>query len=296
MKKIKYYVLLITLSFILSGCSLFKRDSMENINIITTIYPLEYAINYLYGESSVVNSIYPDGINIDVYTLTEKQYKDNSNKDLFVYMGLSNDSTGLSNDSGIAVELLKRNKNLKLIDATYGMEYKVDISELWLNPSNLLMVLQNIKNGLAEFIDNTFIKEEINERYQKLKMILSEVDANLKTTIENATKKTIYTNSNALRFLEKYGLNVIVIDKELDIYEKNLALLNNAIEEEKIKYFFTLENSELDEEIKKLADTEKIKLEEFRNLKNITDEERNNKKDYVEIINENIELIKKEIY
>ena len=50
----------------LSGCSLFKRDSMENINIITTIYPLEYAINYLYGESSVVNSIYPDGINVDV--------------------------------------------------------------------------------------------------------------------------------------------------------------------------------------------------------------------------------------
>ncbi len=289
MKKIKYYVLLITLSFILSGCSLFKRDSMENINIITTIYPLEYAINYLYGESSVVNSIYPDGINIDVYTLTEKQYKDNSNKDLFVYMGLSK-------DSDIAVELINRNKNLKLIDATYGMEYKVDISELWLNPSNLLMVLQNIKNGLSEYIDNTFIKEEINERYQELKMILSEVDASLKTTIENATKKTIYTNSNALRFLEKYGLNVIVIDKELDLYEKNLALLNNAIEEEKIKYFFTLENIELDEEIKKLAVTEKIKLEEFRNLKNITDEERNNKKDYVEIINNNIELIKKEIY
>lgn len=289
MKKIKYYVLLITLSFMLSGCSLFKRDSMENINIITTIYPLEYAINYLYGESSVVNSIYPDGINVDVYTLTEKQYKDDSNKDLFVYMGLSN-------DSDIAVELINRNKNLKLIDATYGMEYKVDISELWLNPSNLLMVLQNIKNGLTEYIDNTFIKEEINERYQELKMILSEVDASLKTTIENANKKTIYTNSKALSFLEKYGLNVIVINKDIDLYEKNLALLNNAIEEEKIKYFFTLENSELDEEVKKLADTEKIKLEEFRNLKNITDEERNNKKDYVEIINSNIEAIKKEIY
>ena len=252
MKKIKYYVLLITLSFMLSGCSLFKRDSMENINIITTIYPLEYAINYLYGESSVVNSIYPDGINVDVYTLTEKQYKDDSNKDLFVYMGLSN-------DSDIAVELINRNKNLKLIDATYGMEYKVDISELWLNPSNLLMVLQNIKNGLTEYIDNTFIKEEINERYQELKMILSEVDASLKTTIENANKKTIYTNSKALSFLEKYGLNVIVINKDIDLYEKNLALLNNAIEEEKIKYFFTLENSELDEEVKKLADTEKIK-------------------------------------
>ena len=34
--------------FCLSGC--FKRDSMENINIYTTIYPIEYITNRLYGD------------------------------------------------------------------------------------------------------------------------------------------------------------------------------------------------------------------------------------------------------
>ena len=286
MKKIKYLFLLIIL---LTGCSLFKRDNMENINIITTIYPLEYALDYLYGESSIINSIYPDDTNTDTYTLTEKQYKDNSGKDLFVYMGLSK-------DSDIAVELINRNKKLKLIDATYGMEYKTDVSELWLNPSNLLMIVQNIKNGLDEYIDNTYIKIEINDRYQELKMILSEVDASLKTTIENASKKTIYSNDKSMRFLEKYGLTVIIVDENYELYEKNLQLLKNAINDNKVKNFYMVEDTSLSEELEELLKEKKINILEYRNLKNINDTERNNKKKYVDITNNNIDLLKKELY
>ena len=289
MKKIKYIILVILITIFMTGCTLFKRDNMENINIITTIYPLEYALNYLYGNSSIINSIYPDDTNTDTYTLTEKQYKDDSNKDLFVYMGLSK-------DSDIAVELINRNKALKLIDATYGMEYKTDVSELWLNPSNLLMIVQNIKNGLDEYIDNTYLKLEINEKYQELKMILSEVDASLKTTIENASKKTIYTNSKALSFLEKYGLTVIVINEDYELYEKNITLLKNAIEDKKVKYFYMIEDSTLPKEVQELVNSEKITSLEFRNLKNINDNERNNKKNYVDITNTNIDALKKEIY
>ena len=276
-RKIKYLMLISC--FLLTGCSLFKNDKMENINIITTIYPLEYVTNYLYGDSSVVNSIYPDDTNIDNYKLTDKQLKDNSNKDLFIYMGLAV-------DRDIAVELVNRNPNLKLINATFGMEYKKDISELWLNPSNLIMIMQNIKNGLDEYIDNTFLKQEIEQKYQELKMILSEVDANLKNTIENAKNKTIYTNSKSLLFLERYGLKVYVVHPEYELYEKNLALLSSALENEKVRYFFYIEDSKLEDNIQKLVDNNKIKAVEFRNLKN----------NYVNIMNTNIENLKKEIY
>ena len=288
MKRIKYILIILAL-FLLTGCDIFKRDNMENINNIITIYPLEYTTNFLYGNNSNVTSIYPDDINTDTYSLTEKQLKDNSKKDLFIYMGLSN-------DSDIAIELINRNKNLKLIDATYGMEYKKDISELWLNPSNLLMILQNIKNGLDEYIDNTYIKLEIDEKYNDIKMILSEIDANLKTTMENANKKTIYCNSNSFMFLEKYGINVIPVYKENDLYEKNLALLKDAIEKEEVKNFFVIEDSELTSDVKKLVDDKEIQTIDFRNLKNITDEERNAKITYEDIMENNIEKLKKELY
>lgn len=288
MKKIKFLIIVLVL-ISLTGCNLFKRDNMENINIITTIYPLEYATNYLYGNSSIINSIYPDDTNTDTYKLTEKQMKDNSSKDLFIYMGLSK-------DSDIAVELINQNKKLKLIDATFGMEYKQDISELWLNPSNLLMIIQNIKNGLDEYIDNTYIKLEIEEKYNELKLSLSELDANLKTAIENASKKIIYTNGKELLFLEKYGLKVIIVNENEELYEKNLALLKDDIENKKVTNFYRIEDSSLSKEVKELVDNEKIKELEFRNIKNITDEERNNKKSYVDITELNIENLKKEIY
>ena len=65
---------------------------MENIDIITTNYALEFVTRYLYGDNSLVTSIYPDGVDIDNYTFTEKQIKDYSKKDLFIYMGNTNDS------------------------------------------------------------------------------------------------------------------------------------------------------------------------------------------------------------
>lgn len=287
MKRIKILTLISVL--LLTGCTLFKRDNMENINIITSIYPLEYSVDYLYGNSSEIHSIYPDDTNTNEYELTDKQIKDNSKKDLFVYMGLTS-------DSDIAVKLINQNKNLKLIDATFGMEYKNDVSELWLNPSNLLMILQNIKNGLDEYIDNAYLKIEINDKYKELKLILSELDANFKSTIENAKKSIIYANSKSAMFLEKYGLTVIVVDEKHEQYEKNLALLKEAIENKKVTYFYRLEDTNLPKGVKELVSDGKIKELELRDLKNITDEERKSKDTYVNITEKNIENLKKELY
>ena len=198
---------IICLSFILlslTGCSLFKRDSMENINIITTNYSLEYVIRNLYGDYSLISSIYPDGVDINNYTFTDKQIKDYSKKDLFIYMGLTNDSKQ-------AVTFLNKNKNIKIIDATYGMQYKYREDELWLNPSNLLMISQNIKNGLGEYLTSTILKDKINTLYEEgLKVSLSSLDAEYKSSISNALSKTIVVNSDNLLYLEKYDLNVNV--------------------------------------------------------------------------------------
>src|SRR5574344_714239 len=130
MRKFKLIILILVL-LLTSGC--FKRDDMEDINIITTVYPLEYVLTKLYGDNSIINSIYPDGINIYDYEITSKQINDYSKKDLFVY-------NGLGNDKDIALTLLNKNPNILIIDANLGMETQYGLEELWLNPSNLLMI------------------------------------------------------------------------------------------------------------------------------------------------------------
>ena len=89
----KKLILILLIPLLFSGC--LKRDSMEDITIYTTIYPIEYVTNRLYGEYSKINSIYPSGVNIKLkdckdncdeqYTLTEKQLSDYSMGNLFIF-------------------------------------------------------------------------------------------------------------------------------------------------------------------------------------------------------------------
>ena len=57
-----------------TGC--FKRDNLEDIQITTTSYPIQYITERLYGEYSTIDSIYPMGVNIQNYELNKKQIKD----------------------------------------------------------------------------------------------------------------------------------------------------------------------------------------------------------------------------
>lgn len=281
---IKLLILIIIIGGITTGC--FKRDEMEDINIITTVYPLEYVLNKLYGENSVVNSIYPDGVDIDEYKISSKEYKDFSKQNLFVY-------NGLSNDKDIALNLINKNKDIMIMDANFGMEIQYGIEELWLNPSNLLMISQNIKNGLTELIDSKYIKEEIEESYDELKVELSELDADIKLLSENARNKTLVVGSSTLQYLSKYGFDVILVNDETE-NEKNITKATNLINDGDINYIFMLEGEEETEAVKTIKADTSVEVITIDKLDNISDEERDNKKTYLTLMKDNIELLRKE--
>lgn len=285
MKKKLLFITLLVCIFA-TGC--FKRDNMEDINIITTFYPIEFVTNALYGDNSVVNSIYPDGTNVYEYELNDKQLKDFSRQDLFIYLGLTN-------DKDIAVKLLNKNNKILIIDGTFGMEVKYGIEELWLNPSNLLMISQNIKNGLQEYIDSSYLNKEIDKKYEELKVTLSELDAEFKLTAENSKDKTIIVSNDIFKFLEKYGFNVISLDSDT-VTEKTINDAKDRLNNKANSYIFMLENEEENDTIKAIKQSTHVGIITLRNITNINDEERNNREDYTKIMNENLELIKKETY
>jgi len=287
MKKIPL-ILLCSIILLTSGC--FKRDTLENIDIITTVYPLEYVTNALYGKRSTVASIYPDDTNTFTYSLTNKQMVSASNKDLFIY-------NGTTEDKDMAFELTNKNKKLLIIDASYGVNINYHNAELWLNPSNLLMISQNIKNGLEEYITNNYLKKEIEQNYENLKVKLSEVDAELRLTANNASKKTLVVNSDALLFLEKYGFEVISLDDQTKaITEKTIAEVNDLITTKKVGHIILLENEKNSDTLNQIIESTKIQTLTFKRIDTITDDERDNNDDYITLMTENIEELKKEVY
>ena len=289
MKKIKYLTITLLIAIITTtGC--FKRDNLEGIEIVTTTYPLEFATSYLYGEHSIVNSVYPDEIDTYNYKLSEKQLNDYSKKKLFIY-------NRITNDKDIALEFLERNENMLIIDATYGMDITYGEEELWLNPSNLLMMTQNIKNGLQEYMTNSYLEKEIDKKYEEIKVSLSELDAELKLTAENATRKKLIVNSDSLKFLEKYGFEVISLDTtKTTISERVINDVITAIENGSIKHIFLLENKENSDAINQIIEKTKVETYIFRRLDNIKEKERDEKIDYFSIMNSNIELLRNELY
>ena len=285
-KKILFLLLILIIPFFVSGCA---NDSMDDIEIIVTNYANEYIVRSLYDKHSTITSIYPDGILIDNYKISKKQKNEYAHKDLFVYNGL------IDKERKLALELLAINPDLKIIDTAYVLETEYSPEELWLNPSSLLMMSQNVRRSLSEYASSAYLKKDVDEAYDELKINLSELDAEYRLASESTNNRTIIVADSALNYLEKFGLEVICIDD--DASQKTLADAENLMANGSVSYVFSFKGKELSENAKALMNNySSIKNSELHRLDNISDQERSEKEDYISITKDNLELIKKELY
>lgn len=282
-------MLLVLGVFVLSFATGCKKDNMEDIDIAVTNYPNEFLVDRLYGEHAKINTVYPDGVDIANYKITSKQKQNYSDMELFVYTGL------LEKERDLAGDLLNLNKDLKIIDTSYVLETEYSTEELWLNPSSLLMMAQNVRLGLKEYITSNYLSKKVDKAYNKLKIELSELDADYHLTVENTDNKVIVTSDSALKFLEKFNLKVICLDN--DSTEKDVEEVKKLADDGTINYIFTFKGEKLSpnaEEVIKYNNN--IKKLELNRIDNISDNDRDEGKNYITLMNENLDLLKQELY
>lgn len=283
---------LLTLSLLLticSGCEGINKDSMEDITVYTSLYPIQYVTEELYKNNAKVTSMYPAGSDPYNYSFTKKQINDYSEADLVVY-------NGLTKEKDYIVDMINKNKDLKIIDATARIEYTYDVDEIWMNPSNVLTISQNVKSGLKEYISSTYLKKEIDENYEELKLDLSRLDADIKEDVSNANYKEILVTTDSLKFLEKYGLTVHSLDDKT-LIDKTYNNIVKLIETKKIKYIYTPNDSKNNKYVDKLKKAyPNMEIIELNTLNNISDDDKKNGKNYITIMNENRDKLKKELY
>ena len=68
------------------------------------------------------------------------------------------------------------------------------------------------------------------------------------------------------------------------------------IKKGELKYIYSLKNEDTSEMVSNLIEGSDVKILEFHSLSNIDDAEKKSKKDYLSIMNENIELLKEQLY
>ena len=278
-KKIIYLLFIFVILFSCSGC--IKSDVMQGIDIVTTIYPIDYITNRLYGDDSNITSIYPKGTIVNEYKLTNKMLRDYSEKDLFIY-------NGNTNEKEYAKDMLGFNRNLKIIDASYGIDSTYKDSDVWLNPSNILMVAQNINSSV--------VIDSINNKYDLLKVDITELESEIKKAAESSNLPTIVVYDESLNYLNKYGFKVINLTENGKTKQSNIDVASNLYNNKKIHYVFVIEHEKISDDIEsfiKKYDVEKLTI---RSLDNIKEEDIANNDDYLSLMHYNLDLIKKETY
>lgn len=287
MKRIFKISLLAIVSLgMLTGC--FKRDSLEGVKIYTTVYPIEYLTEQLYGNNSTVLSIYPDGANVNEYKLTKKQIKDYSKAGIFIY-------NGLSDEKKIAKDFINANNKIKIIDVSYGLNYDNGIEELWMSPNNYLMLATTIKNNLEEYITSKYIIEEIEDNYRPLQENISKMDAELRTIASSARDKgseTIVVSDNMFKYLENYGFNIISLSNEEDTSENNLNTIKSNFKGKKYKYILTIKGKENSDLVNDLKNNYGATLLEVNTMTSLTTDDRKDNSNYDLLMKEYIEYIR----
>lgn len=328
-------ILLLISIFFLTGCSLFKSDALVGADVYTTTYPVNYLIDYLYGDESNIHSIYPSDANFKEYKLSEKKINEFSKSNIFVF-------NSQDIDRNYAVKMLNKNQDLKLIDTSLGMTYNHAIEELWLNPYNYLMMAKNTKNSLNEYISDPYLNKKINKKYEQLQYDLSKLDATYKEVLTNANYKVIVTDNNLFKFLEKYNIEVISLEeniktitisqndtlsnlsKEYNVSISDILTYNNKLDEtltigenikipiktidssdvnkvkkliteKEIKYIFS-NNKETNNTINELIKENKLELITINTMYSINGNITNTNDNYLTVMNDNLELLKKELY
>lgn len=274
MKKIIKLSILCSLIIFLFGC-----NKLGNQTIYTTVYPIEYLTNRLYGDHATIASIYPDGSDPSDYQLIDKQINAYSASDVFVY-------NGTTNERQIAKTFSNNNSRLKVIDAAYGLKYTYGIEELWLSPSNYLMLASNIKDNLKDQIGTKYINEEIDIKYHELEQELSVMDANLRSIATKAKaqgKQTIVASTNTFKFLENYGFNVLSLE-DYPISSSSLASLKGEFNGGKYKYILVESTETTNDAIQEIISSGGTPI--IVNMMNtLTEASRKNNDNYFTIMN-----------
>ncbi|WP_050183907.1 metal ABC transporter substrate-binding protein [Domibacillus robiginosus] len=165
---------------------------------------------------------------------------------------------------------------------------------IWLDPIRAITIAENIKQALVELKPEQ--KEAFEENFKELKSELEQLDKEFSETIQNGKTKEIVVSHAAYGYWEeRYGLKQISIAgfaPSDEPSQKELQAIIKDAREKKVKYIIFEQNveSKITDVVQNEIGAEPLTL---HNLESITEQEVENQEDYISLMKQNIETLKK---
>lgn len=324
MKKILTIMMLGMIVFSLSGC---KPVDDEDTNVVyTTVYPLQYIINGIAGDTVEVKRV-PGSTNSghnDELHWTGKEIIDMLKSDLLIYVDggydnyIANSIDSVFNDGD--VKLFNLSENIMYNEVCYSHEHNHDDEDeehdeplvdpismceenmlsddphFWLDPGKMADAAEVIKDQLIEaFPENTELYES---NYVALKALLDTLDEDFNTLLSVATKPIITTNMLFNYWHSSYELEIISLSADAHNSEvvpsEVIEFVHEAVEHE-IHYILYEANTnsptgDLVLEQLLLEDATATSAE-LHSLANLTTEQEENGVTYLTLMYENLSIL-----
>ncbi|MQR96883.1 metal ABC transporter solute-binding protein, Zn/Mn family [Fictibacillus phosphorivorans] len=285
------------------------------LKIYTTMYPLQYFTERIGGKHVDVSSIIPPGADAHTYEPSTKKMVEMTEGDAFVYNKLESDEFSSS-----VADTLKE-EDMPIIDGAKGISYHESKEHegedhaaeeehaheeeehhdhgsldphIWLDPVLAQEIADNIYNGLVKL--NPDAKDDFKKNHEALIADLKELDSSFKTKVENAPKNSFIVSHAAYGYwAERYGLEQIAISGLSPSHEPSQHQIEKIIEnakKEKTNYILFEENvnNKVAAMIKKEVGAETLTL---HNLETLTKDDIKKDRDYLSIMNQNINTLSK---
>lgn len=312
----KFFILsMFAVMLLLTACSGDEPKQQESgqIDIYTTVYPLQYFSEQIGGEFVNVSSIYPPGANEHTFEPTQKDMIALADADLFFYIGLGLEGFVENAKKTLANEHVKfvpvaENIDEEVLQSSTGHSHE-ELSEheeehdhhhgdidphVWLSPTISKDLALTIKNELVKQLPEQ--EDTFNKNYEQLAKRLDELDQQFKALADNASKKTFFVSHASFGYIAgNYGLTQIPVaglNSQNEPSQKELAEIVDLAKQYDIHYILFEQNvsSKLTSIIQKEIGAESLML---HNLSVLTEEDIKNNEDYFTLMEKNLQTLEK---
>ena len=300
-----------------ASCSL--NDDAGKIKIVTTIFPeYDWVMNILGDkkDDASVTLLLDNGIDLHSYQPTPKDIVTISKCDLFIYVGGESDEW--------VEDALKQstNKNMKVInlmetlgdaikeeEAIEGMEEEEEEEEeeteydehVWLSLNNAQTLVSKISQTLGEIdIDNASYYQSTTTSYNNA---LKDLDSRYEEAVKAGNKDTLlFGDRFPFRYLvDDYGLKYYAAFKgcsaESEASFKTVKYLADKVDELNLSVIYKLESSDgrIAETIKSNTTNKNQQILVMDSIQSASTNEYKNGRNYLSIMEQNLEALKEGI-
>lgn len=313
----KLLLIIASIAMLMAGCSQSedgeKSDINDKLRVYTSIYPINYIVTEIGGDSVSVENVVPLGTDPHDFEPSMKTVAKIGQSDLFIYNGAGLESWG----DRIASEMepkkaMEAAKYVKLIDmeddhkdyehgeGNHDGDDDHDHGDkdphIWLSLKNMDIIAKEVEKKLVELDPEN--RDQYRENYESLSEKLLSLDRRYREELKDRTSSTILVSHSAFGYLAKeYDIEQISVTGVSPNAEPSPRTLSNLIDiaaerELKYIYFETLASPKSVEMLSKEANLEPLVL---NTVEGLTEENIENRDDYITIMEENLKNLKKEL-